>query len=553
MSRHSVSRQEEWTRESEAEALERLQVAAGAGPKSPIVLVYTRQSVSDFDADGRPRGPSLNQQLDTVTRRPELQSLAFEHFEDADRSGKETSKRPGYLALMERVRTAPAAQIGAVAFYDADRLHRNDLEFFRFMAEMTERQILVFDGNGLISNVDRLSWKIKAIVAQEEREKVARRVRDNLRYLRRNGKLLGTIPQGYRRVDGQIIEDPAVAPAIKEIFGLYASGRFSFRSLAEHLNRNGIRPFRGDDKANHNRPRAIIFTGDVLKDVVGNPSYMGKVMVDGELIEGLHPALVEEHTWRACEEVRRGNVRRTSKAWTKHTYPLTPILLCARCGGPMHGEATSRRGRIHRYYGCHAARRNRSAVRPSGPTCDARMFRSEILEEAIHDELTRFVPTDAMHAALRSRLRNAGRTSAPRKTAATTTRRLDEQLERAKRLFEYGEYDWETFCARRDEIQQQLGQLAEAAAKPESVDLEWCEAQLMDLVAAWEVADSGQRSRLVSGIFEQLEAEALIDDTIRVVAIPREAWRPFFAGLVLERETGFEPATSTLARSRSTK
>jgi DNA invertase Pin-like site-specific DNA recombinase len=103
------------------------------------------------------------------------------------------------------------------------------------MAEMTDRRILVFDGNGLISNVDRLSWKIKAIVAQEEREKVARRVRDNLRYLRRNGKLLGTIPQGYHRVDGRIVEDPAAAPAIKEIFDLYATGRFSFRSLAEHL------------------------------------------------------------------------------------------------------------------------------------------------------------------------------------------------------------------------------------------------------------------------------------------------------------------------------
>jgi DNA invertase Pin-like site-specific DNA recombinase len=154
----------------------------------------------------------LNQQLDAVTRRPELHGLAFEHFEDADRSGKETSKRPGYLALMERVRTAPAAQVGAVTFYDADRLHRNDLEFFRFMAEMTERQILVFDGNGLISNVDRLSWKIKAIVAQEQREKVARRVLDNLHYLRRNGKLLGTIPQGYRRVDGQVVEDPRRPP-----------------------------------------------------------------------------------------------------------------------------------------------------------------------------------------------------------------------------------------------------------------------------------------------------------------------------------------------------
>jgi hypothetical protein len=130
------------------------------------------------------------------------------------------------------------------------------------------------------------------------------------------------------------------------------------------------------------------------------------------------------------------------------------------------------------------------------------MFKSEVLEDAVHDELSRLAPTDAMHSALRNRLRNPGRTSAPRKNPAIATKRLDEQLERAKRLFEYGEYDWETFCARRGEIQQQLSQLAEAAAKPEPVDLDWCEAQLIDLVAAWEAADSGQRSRLVSGIFE---------------------------------------------------
>ena len=234
-----MSRQEEWTRESEAEALERLRAAAGHGRATPVLLIYTRQSVSDFDAEGRPRGPSLDQQLDAVLQRPDLQGLAFEHFQDADRSGKETSKRPGYLALMERIRSAPAGDVGAVAFYDADRLHRNDLEFFRFMAEMTEGRILVFDTNGPISNADRLSWKIKAIVAQEEREKVARRVRDNLRYLRRNGHLLGTIPQGYRRLEGEVLEDPEAASMIRELFQLYASGRFSFRTLAEHLNRQG--------------------------------------------------------------------------------------------------------------------------------------------------------------------------------------------------------------------------------------------------------------------------------------------------------------------------
>jgi hypothetical protein len=34
-----VTRQDEWTRESEAEALALLRVAAGAGPQSPMVLI----------------------------------------------------------------------------------------------------------------------------------------------------------------------------------------------------------------------------------------------------------------------------------------------------------------------------------------------------------------------------------------------------------------------------------------------------------------------------------------------------------------------------------
>lgn len=98
-----MSRQDEWTRESAVAALERLRAAAKAHRATPVVLVYTRQSVSDFDAVGRPRGPSLSQQLDAVLRRPELEGIAFEQFEDADRSGKETSRRLGYLALMDRL------------------------------------------------------------------------------------------------------------------------------------------------------------------------------------------------------------------------------------------------------------------------------------------------------------------------------------------------------------------------------------------------------------------------------------------------------------------
>ena len=543
----------DWTRESEAEALDRLRRTRGAGSPRPVVLVYTRQSVSDFNPDGTPRGPSLNQQLDAVARRPELAGLPVEHFQDADRSGKETSKRPGYLAMIERLRSAELGEIGAVAFYDADRLHRNDLEFFRFMAEMTERRTLVFDANGLISNVDRLSWKIKAIVAQEEREKVSRRVRDNLRYLRENGRLLGVLPQGYKRVAGEIVEDPEAASTIREIFRLYATGQFSVRSLADHLNRQGVKPARGAEKANHNRPKAVIFTGDVLKDILGNRAYTGVVLVDGRPVAGHHPALVDEATWLACQQVRARNQRRTSKTWTKHSYPLTPVLFCGRCGGPMHGESSTKRGRTDLYYACHHARRGRSAAYPRSATCGARWIATKTLEDGIREELARCLPTDDLHKAFQAHLAATAR-NRPNAAASieARTRRLDEQLARARRLYEYGEYDWPAFVAKRDEIAAEKDRIKSDSAGAEVPDIDWCQRQLLDLVKTWDAGDPSQRSRLLAGLFDRLEAEIMPSGRTKVVAVPRGAWRRFFEYGVVERETGFEPATSTLGKLRST-
>ena len=39
---------------------------------------------------------------------------------------------------------------------------------------------------------------------------------------------------------------------------------------------------------------------------------------------------------------------------------------------------------------------------------------------------------------------------------------------------------------------------------------------------------------------------------VQITAVPREGWRHFFEYMPLERETGFEPATSTLASRSST-
>jgi hypothetical protein len=66
--------------------------------------------------------------------------------------------------MIERISNSLPGEIAAVGFYDQDR---NDLEFFRFMADIEERAIPVCNVNGLISTDDRrLTWKRTIIAAR---------------------------------------------------------------------------------------------------------------------------------------------------------------------------------------------------------------------------------------------------------------------------------------------------------------------------------------------------------------------------------------------------
>src|SRR5438128_507064 len=138
-----------WTSDTERAALARLQ------REHPIVLIYARQSRSDFNPDGTPKGPSLEQQWADCERLPEVAGCPVERFRDANRSGKEATRRPGYIAMMERIDAARPGEVGAVVVYDQDRLHRNDLAMFQLMAKLELLGILVLDVKREIRNADQ--------------------------------------------------------------------------------------------------------------------------------------------------------------------------------------------------------------------------------------------------------------------------------------------------------------------------------------------------------------------------------------------------------------
>jgi hypothetical protein len=98
------------------------------------------------------------------------------------------------------------------------------------------------------------------------------------------------------------------------------AGRPGVQRPALDLARLTLLPAQHEPPEGPYRPAAVMFTGDVLKDILGNTSYRGKVLVDGELIDAKHPPLVDDATWEACVAVRGRNQRRSSKTWTRHSY-----------------------------------------------------------------------------------------------------------------------------------------------------------------------------------------------------------------------------------------
>lgn len=230
-------------------------------------------------------------------------------------------------------------------------------------------------------------------------------------------------------------------------------------------------------------------------------------MVDGELIEGGHAALVDEATWQVCANVRSRNQRRTSNTWTRHNYPLTPLR--------MHGEVSKKRGHEDLYYACNNARRNRSGVNPQAASSTAKFLGVKAIEDGIREELKHCLPTGELHETVRDGLREAvEQARRPETLHENAIRRLDVQLDRICRLFELGEYDEETFILKRSEIKAEQEKLREQAkALRSDGDTEWCRVQLFDVLTQWDAAEGTERTKLLSGLFERIEAHVVVPET----------------------------------------
>ena len=154
-------------------------------------------------------------------------------YRDEGFSGKDLN-RPGLQSLIQDLRNNG---IEAVVVAKLDRLTRSVRDLGYLIDDL-------FDGVALASVEESLDTttaggrfvlNILGAVAQWERETIAERTRNTLRFKRERGEWVGRIPYGFKiGPDGRLVEDPEEIKNIQQMKRLRRRGR-SYREIAERF------------------------------------------------------------------------------------------------------------------------------------------------------------------------------------------------------------------------------------------------------------------------------------------------------------------------------
>ncbi|MBT8464112.1 MAG: recombinase family protein, partial [Deltaproteobacteria bacterium] len=333
--------------------------------------------------------------------------LSLEHtYRDEGISGA-TNQRPGLISLMAAV---DSRELDVVVVEDLSRLSR-DIEHSasirKRFAFSGVRLIGIADGIDTLGNGGDLLYGVKSILSEQYLKDLGDKTSRGLRDRAQVGRVTGALPYGYASKpapDGQgkvpfIVA--AQAAVVQRIFGMRAAGH-SYRDIAKTLNDEGVEPPRGRQKDSRKRRDGWAMSG--VRSMLQNSKYAGRWTfgarswkkspttgkrvvrpAESPVVEVALPELriVGEETWSRVqainEEARERHAtvgpsayaREGGASTARRVYPLSTLIRCGICGGPMVIEKTQKPR-----YRCDASRGN-------GGSCDnSRTVMEEALREA---------------------------------------------------------------------------------------------------------------------------------------------------------------------------
>lgn len=319
---------------------------------------------------------SIEQQVEAAKAYAKDLGIVITHiYADRAISGK-TDKRPEFQKML---RDAEKGRFGCIIAWKSNRIGRNMLQAMvneeRF-SEMGVKCLYVeedFEDNAAGRFALRSMMNVNQFYIENMAEDIMRALRD----LAKDGKIVGSIPYGYKKGDDhRFAIDDKKAEIVREIFTRVAEGEL-FIDIARDLNARGVPAHRGKEWKKNSCQRLL-----------QNRKYIGEYKYMDIVIPGAMPRIISDDLFYRVQEVcdTKQNPMNNRRRNSNGTYALTGKLYCGKCGAPMTGMSGHGRNGLHFYYICQSRRRSR--------TCDMRNVVREEIERKVADAVMRYALTD---------------------------------------------------------------------------------------------------------------------------------------------------------------
>jgi DNA invertase Pin-like site-specific DNA recombinase len=299
-----------------------------------------------ISSDPNDRREGVQRQRDDTTALCEIKDWTPAGFYiDNDRSASNGKGRPEWERLLADIE---AGTIDAIAAWDQDRSWRmmHELEELRtFFTQLGRKIPLATTGQGdvdLYSPTGVLTAQIKTAVSEHEIAMMKVRMRRAARQKAENGQPHWQHAFGYMPGPNGPVPDPATALLVKAAYVQILAGG-SLKDICGMWNDAAAFTLSG-------KP----WTPSLLSPFLRKPRNCGLRTHNREIIgTGNWPALVDESTWRAAQNVMKAPSRGSGSRKSVRRHLLTGLLVCGRCGDTLGGQWTTAKRINYACTGCH--------------------------------------------------------------------------------------------------------------------------------------------------------------------------------------------------------
>jgi len=295
-------------------------------------IIYARKSTEDDD----------RQILSIESQLCELREFAAKEKLEIVASFQEakTAKEPGRTKFAEMLQKIEKGEAEGILSWHPDRLARNSVD---------DGKIIHMIDRGLIKSLKFPTFWFEPTpqglfmlnIAFGQSKYFVDNLRENtkrgLRQKIRNGVWPGWAPLGYlNNLKTKMIDvDSEKVSKVRKLFELYATGNYTFYSLANWCKEHKLRGNLGKEISISNIPI-----------ILQNIFYTGLMKYKGEIFEGKHKPLISKKLFDRVQEMLKQRGR--TQEIKKHDFVFLGLMRCASCGASITAEIQ----KGHNYYRC---------------------------------------------------------------------------------------------------------------------------------------------------------------------------------------------------------